>query len=70
MKRKLTVLVPTALFIFAALSLLIAFTHLTSSPSFDFGNVKSSLHEWLPSGHSSASTTGKYQNRNKVDLGF
>jgi hypothetical protein len=61
MKRKFIVIVPGALFLFAAMFLLASFTHLTSTASFDLGSVKSSLNKWLPSGHSPANTTGEYR---------
>lgn len=62
MKRKfVVVVVPGALFVFAATFLLASFKHFTSNASFDLGSAKSSLNKWLPSGHSSANTTGEYR---------
>jgi membrane-associated phospholipid phosphatase len=61
MKRKFVVVVPGALFVFAATFLLASFKHFTSNASFDLGSAKSSLNKWLPSGHSSANTTGEYR---------
>jgi hypothetical protein len=58
-KRKFVV--PGALFVFAATFLLAGVTHFTSNASLDLGSVKSSLIQWLPSGHSSANTTGEYR---------